>query len=244
MHDLPSERFGWFIRGDLWLVEGSRILALVRFQKVIKPNTQREMLAFDKDRDWAEQVRTWWLVGGTDHLGNYGKLGGHLACTQCSRALHVWQPGKLLGVECVTKYTPPVDLNDCKQISENRWEGADRPLMVAREIAEAKRWDLPGKQRGSARYQAERERLAQEPIARQTFVGQPDGRHERIRDRDRHAQELARTEQQVRAKSPAQECLEQEQREWAELWTPERAREAQAQARERDRQSSKDGSHD
>ncbi len=229
-----------FIRGDLWLVEGDRLLGLVRFQKVIEFNAQRE-LAFDKDLDWAEQVQAWWLVGGTDHLGDYGKHGGRLACTQCSRALHVWQPGKLLGVECVTKYTPPVDLNDCKQISENRWGSAARAVSVARDIAEAKRGQLSDKQRGRARYHAERERLAREPTARPTFVGQPRGRHERIRDRDRHAQEKTRTEQQARAQSPAQRRLEQQQREWTEHWTPERAQEARARARERERQSSVDG---
>ena len=73
-----------FIHGDLWLVEGDRLLGLVRFQKVIESNAQRE-LAFDKDLDWAEQVQAWWLVGGTDHLGDYGKHGGRLACTNAPR---------------------------------------------------------------------------------------------------------------------------------------------------------------
>ena len=116
-----AQRFGRFILGDLWLVEGDRLLGLVRFGKVIASDDQRALLALDKDLDWADQIRSWWLVGGTDHLGAYGRHGGRLACVQCSRALHVWQPGKLLGVECVTKHTPPADLDACRQISEKRW---------------------------------------------------------------------------------------------------------------------------
>ena len=124
----------------------------------------------------------------------------------------------------------------------------DRAMSVARAIVEAKRRrqfgtrrsNLQDMQRGPARYHAEREHLAQERTARQTFVGQPDGRPEPVQGRDRHAQEQAHAEQQVRARSSEHEHLEQAQRSWADHWTPERVRKAQARARELDRQSSED----
>ena len=117
-----AQRFGRFIRGDLWLVEGDRLLGLVRFRKVIAPNEQREMLAFDDSVEWEQQIRNRWLVG---RGGLPGRDGGRLACAQCSKSLQVWEPGKLLGVDCVTRHKPPVDLADCRKISEQRW-GGDR----------------------------------------------------------------------------------------------------------------------
>ncbi len=54
------------------------------------------------------------------------------------------------------------------------------------------------KQRGRARYPAKRERLSQERTAQQTFVDQLGGCHERVQDRDRHAQEQACTKQHDR----------------------------------------------
>ena len=246
-----AQRFGRFILGDLWLVENDRPLGLVRFQEEIPSGDQRALLAFDKDLDWADRIRSWWLVGGTDHLGHYGRHGGRLACVECSRAFHVWQPGKLLGIECVTKHTAPADLDACRQISVKRW-GAERtstdpraptgrgdPMGVARSIAEAKRRqqfgtrhsNLQDKQRGRARYHAERERLAQERAAPQDFVGRPSGgREPPVRGRNRHAREQARPDQQTRAKSPELERLEQEQCDWADYWTSERERQARARA--------------
>ena len=59
---VAAQRFGRFILGDLWLVEDDRPLGLVRFRKEIPSGDQRALLAFDKDLDWADQIRSWWPV--------------------------------------------------------------------------------------------------------------------------------------------------------------------------------------
>lgn len=188
---------------DLWFLADGKVAVCIRF-----PNPRMADAADATGilvaGDPVALIRSRWLGGSPSDQGR-------IVCAQCSKSLEYWDLGRMLGVDCATRFAEP-SVDELSEWSA-KW---------------AARWDQT----------VETER---EPITWQDSVGRPGGSHEWIRDRNRHEQGQVHRGQQAQAKSPEQERIKQQQRAWADYWTPERARQAQARARELARQSSEDG---
>ena len=218
MDNWSCERHG----RDLWFLADDKVAVCVRFpnSRMADAADATGILVAD---DPVVLIRRRWLGGSPSDQGR-------IVCAQCSKSLEHWGTGRTLGVDCATRFTEPA-VGDLSAWSA-KWadRGArtteiDMGLVLTKTsmIFEAKRHK--GRRWLGARHRPRQEQ--NQPLKPGSYQGQV---HEGVQNRDRNEQEQAHPGRRAQTQSPGQERIKQQQRAWADHWTPERARQAQAKA--------------